>query len=319
MKKIVFAFLAMNLFSLTFAQTGSISNVEVSQRTDGSGMVDVYFVLAGQESAYYISLEASFDGGNNYTAIAQAFLTGDLGPISPGTSVRHIVWNGMGTNPNTYTLQARVKVIANTSPPGAIVDFDGNIYQTVTIGTQTWMAENLRVTHYRNGDAIPNVTGNPEWTGLTTGAYCWYNNDISWRDAYGALYIWYTVVDSRGLCPPGWHTPTDAEWTILTDYLGGSSIAGGKMKSTRKEPDAHPRWDSPNTGATNESGFSGLPGGTRNASGTFNDVGPTGYFWSSTGYSSNYAWYRYLNYSNYYVNKSFNYRQRGFSVRCLRD
>lgn len=319
MKKIVFAFLAMNLFSLTFAQTGSITNIQVFQRTDGSGMVDVYFVLTGQETAYYIGLEASFDGGTNYTAIAQTFLTGDLGPISPGTSVRHIAWNGMGTTPNTYSSQAKVKIIANTSPLGAIIDYDGNIYQTVTIGTQTWMAENLKVTHYRNGDAIPNVTGNSQWFGLLTGAYCWYSNDISWKDAYGALYNWYTVVDSRGLCPASWHTPTDAEWTILTNYLGGTGIAGGKMKSTRTAPDSHPRWNSPNTGATNESGFSGFPGGYRDFDGPFYYIGTTNYFWSSSELGSYNAWIRYMDYNVSYVSRILIIKQVGFSVRCVRD
>ncbi|MBK9358859.1 MAG: fibrobacter succinogenes major paralogous domain-containing protein [Bacteroidales bacterium] len=107
-------------------------------------------------------------------------------------------------------------------------DFDNNSYPVVTIGDQTWMAENLKVSHYRNGDSIPNVTGYMQWDGLNTGAYCWYDNEISWKDIFGALYNWYAVIDSRGLCPAGWHTPTNTEWTILSDYLGGISIAGVK-------------------------------------------------------------------------------------------
>lgn len=199
------------------------------------------------------------------------------------------------------------------------IDFDNNIYPVVTIGSQTWMAENLKVTHYRNGDAIPIVTGNSQWIDLSTGAYCWYNNDVSWKDAYGTLYNWYAVVDSRGLCPAGWHTPTDAEWTILTDHLGGYSIAGGKLMSTRTAPDAHPRWNSPNASATNISGFSAFPGGYRSSNGTFNYHGAYGYFWSSGEYSSGYAWGRYLYYFGADVYRDGSTKGRGRSVRCLRD
>jgi len=199
------------------------------------------------------------------------------------------------------------------------VDIDNNFYPVVTIGTQTWMAENLKVSHYSNGDEIPNITDGSQWGNFNSGAYCWYNNDISWIDAYGALYNWYSVVDSRGLCPSGWHSPTDAEWSILTNYLGGESVAGGKMKSTRTAPDVHPRWDSPNTGATNESGFSSLPGGYRRSNGEFFDLGRGESLWSSTEVGSDYAWYRYLLNFSSNITTDFIYKPYGFSVRCLRD
>ncbi|MBK9358858.1 MAG: T9SS type A sorting domain-containing protein [Bacteroidales bacterium] len=198
-------------------------------------------------------------------------------------------------------------------------DIDNNNYPVVTTGTQTWMAENLKVTHYRNADTIPEVTENFPWIQLTTGAYCSYNNDTSRRNTYGALYNWYAVVDSRELCPTGWHIPSDGEWNTLTDYLGGLSIAGGKMKSTRNEPDAHPRWDSPNTGATNESGFSGLPGGYRSSSGSFYTIGQSGYFWSSSEDSLYSPWYRSMDFNNTEVNRYSSYKYSGFSVRCLKD
>ncbi len=198
-------------------------------------------------------------------------------------------------------------------------DFDNNSYPVVTIGDQTWMAENLKVSHYRNGDSIPNVTGYMQWDGLNTGAYCWYDNEISWKDIYGALYNWYAVIDSRGLCPAGWHTPTNTEWTILSDYLGGISIAGGKMKSTRKQPDTHPRWTTPNTGATNESGFTGLPGGIRDIGGSCYEMGPSGYFWSSSEFSSFGAFYSYLSFDSSILFKTAYTKEIGRSVRCLRD
>ncbi|MBW6492691.1 MAG: hypothetical protein K0B15_16020 [Lentimicrobium sp.] len=205
--------------------------------------------------------------------------------------------------------------------PGAptVTDIDINVYNTVQIGNQCWMAENLKVTHYSNGDAIPNVTGDYQWGGLTTGAYCWYDNEISWKDAYGALYNWYAVNDSRELCPIGWHVPTDAEWATLINFLGGDVSAGGKNKSTRTEPYDHPRWDLPNTAASNESGFSGLPGGYRESNSPFKNLGGTGRFWSSIEQGSGAAWGRSLNVGSSYMTRIDMSKKTGFSVRCLRD
>ncbi len=196
-----------------------------------------------------------------------------------------------------------------------VTDYDGNTYETVTIGTQTWMAENLKTTHYKDGSVIPNITNNSEWGGLSTGAYGDYNNDPANANTYGRLYNWYAAVDSRGVCPEGWHVPTDAEWTVLTDYLGGTTVAGGKLKETGTS-----HWNSPNTGATNESGFTALPGGYRDLSnGNYLDMGSYGYFWSSTAYNSDSAWYRYLNYYNSNVLRYNYYKHYGFSIRCAGD
>jgi uncharacterized protein (TIGR02145 family) len=195
------------------------------------------------------------------------------------------------------------------------VDFDGNIYETVVIGTQEWMAENLKVTHYRNGEPISNITDATQWGNLSTGAYCWYNNDeAAFKNIYGALYDYYSVVDSRNLCPAGWHIPSDAEWSTLTNYLGGESVAGGKLKETGTI-----HWQSPNTAATNESGFTGLPGGYRNDNGKFNSLGYLGLWWSYSKNDANGAWYRYLNYVNGDVDRNGNSMYYGFSVRCVRD
>ncbi len=140
---------------------------------------------------------------------------------------------------------------------GTMTDQDGNTYKTITIGTQTWMAENLKTTKYRNGDPIPNVTDISEWYHLTTGAYCDYINTPGSDVTYGKLYNWHTVADSRNIAPTGWHVPSDAEWAILIEYLGGSDVAGGKLKETGTT-----HWYNPTTEATNESGFTGLPGGS---------------------------------------------------------
>ena len=188
---------------------------------------------------------------------------------------------------------------------------------TVVIGTQQWMEKNLDVMTYRNGDVIPQVTSNAAWAALTTGAWCWYNNSADNGAIYGKLYNWYAVNDARGLAPQGWHIPTDAEWTTLGTLLGGNSVAGGKMKTT-----GITRWNSPNTSATNQSGFAGLPGGQRVIDGRFFSLGESGHWWSVTGLTSTYAEYRYLldvsdglrGGSGIYANKV-----NGFSVRCLRD
>ena len=164
------------------------------------------------------------------------------------------------------------------------------------------MAENLKTTKYRNSDPIPNVTVNTSWAGLTTGAYCWYNNDASTYKVYGVLYNWNAVADSRNIAPVGWHVATDAEWTTLTTYLGGGVVAGGKLKEAGT---AH--WSTPNNDATNSSGFAALPGGYRDFfDGTFGNVGYNGYWWSSTANSASLTWYRNLQYDLANFRRCFN-------------
>jgi uncharacterized protein (TIGR02145 family) len=186
---------------------------------------------------------------------------------------------------------------------------------TIVIGTQQWMSMNLDVAFYRSGDPIPQVTDPTAWVGLTTGAWCHYNNDPIQGNKYGKLYNWYAVNDPRGLAPQGWHIPSDAEWTILATTLGGASVAGGKMK----EPGTF-NWITPNTGADNSSGFAGLPGGFRGFSGAFNGVGNFGFWWSASELNTTTTLYRRLFYSNGSLNiNSIDKQLFGFSVRCLRD
>ncbi|OFX32082.1 MAG: hypothetical protein A2X08_17780 [Bacteroidetes bacterium GWA2_32_17] len=195
-----------------------------------------------------------------------------------------------------------------------VTDIDGNVYNTITIGTQVWMAENLKTTKYRDGTTIPNVTDNTAWSNLTTGAYCDNSNLSSNSDTYGKLYNWYAVADVHNICPTGWHMPTDAEWSVLTTYLGGESVAGGKLKETGTT-----HWESPNTGATNETGFTALPGGYRYDNGSFYNVGNYGLWWSSTESNISNAWFRdaYYLYNN--VNRLNISKKDGFSVRCVKD
>jgi len=227
-----------------------------------------------------------------------------------------------------------------------LTDIDGNVYQTVKIGDQWWMAENIRVTRYRNGDAIPTNLDNTQWRNTTSGAYAIYphgdaagiDSDEEMVDAYGKLYNWYAAVDNRGLCPEGWHVPSDGDWTTLVNYVVAQGYpdtnvvggAGNALKSRRQEnsplgapwaTSEHPRWDYPHSThhGLDVFGFSGLPGGYRASFGSYYNVGNYGYWWSSTEYDTNGAWLRYLGYYTGSVYSYANNRRIGFSVRCLRD
>jgi len=254
--------------------------------------------------------------------------------VSSGSSVSMShSWSSTGT----YSVKAKAKdangaesgwsdglFFTITLETGTVTDIDGNVYQTVKIGNQWWMSENLKVTHYRNGDAIPNVTDATEWSNLITGAYCNYGNDVNNATTYGRLYNWYAVNDSRNIAPEGWHVSSDAEWKTLEMYLGMSQSEaddigwrgtdeGGKLKETGTI-----HWNSPNTGATNENGFSALPGGFR-LNGTCDGMGFFAYFWSSSEYLSDGAWNRNLHYGSSVISRRSGSKQYGFSVRCVRD
>ena len=189
----------------------------------------------------------------------------------------------------------------------------------VTIGKQVWMAQNLNVDTFRNGDPIPEVKTKEEWEKAGNNkqpAWCYYDNDPANGKKYGKLYNWYAVNDSSGLAPKGWHVPSDEEWTILTDFLGGEKVAGTKMKSKSG-------WQE-NGNGTNESGFSGLPGGSCGINGDFSNVGGGGGWWSSSEYNTEEnnttdAWVRLMDYSRGSAYRIYGNKKEGFSVRCLRD
>jgi len=188
-----------------------------------------------------------------------------------------------------------------------------NISDTIRIGTQLWMSKNLDVLTYRNGDTIPQLTDSTAWANATTGAWCYYNNNPSHGTIYGRLYNWYAVNDSRGLTPLGWHVPTDAEWTTLTVFLGSVFVAGGKMKEVGTS-----HWQSPNTGATNESGFTALPGGYRTLA-AFMNINTYSIWWTSSSNGASSAYFRYLYYDNDDIMKSSYNKGYGFSIRCVKD
>jgi uncharacterized protein (TIGR02145 family) len=206
----------------------------------------------------------------------------------------------------------------------AVKDIDGNIYHSVTIGTQVWMVENLKTTRYRNGDSIPNITDNYQWYNLTSGAYCNYDNLLINGDKYGNLYNWHAVSDGRNIAPVGWHVATDEEWTTLTNYVAANPGTSGSIaKVLASQTD----WvSSVETGVigndlskNNTSGFSALPGGYRDYSGSFNHLGDIGGWWTATEVSPSFAWFRALGYDGAGVGRDYNDKYYGFSVRCVRD
>jgi uncharacterized protein (TIGR02145 family) len=201
---------------------------------------------------------------------------------------------------------------------GSMTDQEGNIYKTIVIGEQEWMAENLNTSIYRNGDAITTNLNFIEWETTTSGSWSYYNDNANGECPFGKLYNWYTVSDPRQLCPSGWHVPTEEEWNSLIEYLGGYSVAGGKMKSTGNIDLTTGLWYSPNGGATNSSGFSGLPGGDRNGGGAYYDLG-LGVWWTSTTLDDINAYSKILNYTDGALQPSLNNYHYGFSVRCMND
>jgi uncharacterized protein (TIGR02145 family) len=194
-------------------------------------------------------------------------------------------------------------------------DIDGNQYNTIIIGDQEWTVENLKVAKYRNGDPISEISGDAEWSVLTSDAYCNMNNDENFSAIYGRLYNWQAVHDNRNIAPAGWHVASFEEWSTLINYLGGEIIAGGKLKAAGTK-----YWLSPNTGATNETGFTARGGGFRYDFGTYSpDLGTIGAWWSSSESDANYAFAVNLNYWDTPVNGGPILKNYGYSVRCVKD
>lgn len=199
-------------------------------------------------------------------------------------------------------------------PDPVLEDVDGNIYETVTIGDQVWMAENLKTTRFSDGTAIPLVSLDSKWESLTTPGYCWYDNDkIANGETYGALYNWYAV-DTEKLCPSGWHVPSDEEWTTLTTYLGGDSIAAADLKESGTM-----HWETPNTGANNVTNFTALPGGYRDTVGVYFGIENYGFWWTASSISGVSAHNRSMSYASQAVISPHAFKRFGFAIRCIKD
>jgi uncharacterized protein (TIGR02145 family) len=276
----------------------------------------------------------SSDGGATITARGLCWSTSPNPTISLSTITNEGTGTGSFTSSitgllanTTYYVRAyaansqgtaygnEVNFITASPPTVTVTDIDGNTYQTVSICNQIWTKTNLNVTRYRNGAIIPQITDATQWAALTTGAWCYYANTTSNGTTYGKLYNWYAVNDPRGLAPIGYHIPTKTEWNTLIDCLGGSTVAGGKLKETGTS-----HWNSPNTGATDSNGFTGLPGGWRNNDGTFSSIGNNANWWNYIEYDRLSAWwinlgYNFISAGNVgVVNKAY-----GLSVRCIKD
>jgi uncharacterized protein (TIGR02145 family) len=281
------------------AQTEDVSAVEAVQV---GSRIEIRYTLVNTTD---VSIYLSEDGGVKWTPLTSC-LSGDFGAhVAAGR--RTAVWDVLACRESLVggTIRFKVRTGPNPCTGAEVVRFDGYDYPTVAIGTQCWFNENLRSDHYRSGDAIPGNLTNAQWSSTSSGAQAVYENKPASLATYGRLYNWYAVKDARGLCPSGFHVPTDEEWKELEGTLGGFSAAGAAMKTTS--------W-----GGTNSSGFSALPGGFRDYGdgGFYNRV--TGYWWSSSPYGA-YAWSRNLYSANSNVGRDYDAARYGFSVRCVRD
>jgi uncharacterized protein (TIGR02145 family) len=293
--------------------TGQVSNLSANTAKASGTVVDIGEGATQYGHCYGTSRDVNPGGSTLKTELGKPNNTGDytsqLTNLAAGTTyyIKAYVRDANG-----YVLGKEISF--TTSNLEQISDIDGNVYNIVNIGAQVWMKENLKTTKYKDGTDIPLVTNNSEWSALASPAYCWYNNaESTYKADYGALYNWHTVSTGK-LCPTGWHAPTDAEWTTLATYLGGTSVAGGKLKETGTI-----HWLSPNSGATNESGFTALPGGECNFSGTFVHIGDYGSWWSSTEKSTASAVSLGINYTYSNVGINTPDKSNGYSVRCLKD
>ena len=253
------------------------------------------------------------DSGVAYSSLSDTFTCYLNGLLANTTYyVRAFAINLLGTAYGNEISFTTIGGIETT--PGTGVTYNGYNYASVIFGNgQEWITENLKTTTFANGDSIPNVADSLQWVNLTTSAWVYYNNDNQNENPYGKLYNWFAVEDQRNLCPTGWHVPTDQDFTLLSSYLDIAS-SGGKMKTTGTQ-----YWQNPNTDASNESGFSGLPGGYRNYFGTFNLLSELGFWWSTSNINTDSAGNYTLNYSNRYFTSVINDKRAGQSVRCLKD
>jgi uncharacterized protein (TIGR02145 family) len=291
MRKYLVFMLLVSLVLSSKAQR--VSNVTVAQ--EGLKLRIQYELSTASPTE--VGLYISENNGGTWSKVT-LHLTGDVGPsVSAGS--KQMVWD---------VLQARENLVGNAIVFKVKV---GSEIKSVKIGNQVWMAENLNVDHYRNGDPIPTGLSNSQWESTTKGAYAIYNDDPANEKIYGKLYNWYAVNDARGLCPAGWHVPSDNEWTVLSENLGGEEVSGGKLKSTTL-------WYS-DVDATNSSGFNALPGGMRLASGSYDYIGPDNWFWCFTESNSNEAWSRGLGRGFSDMVRSIWRKRTGFSVRCVKD
>ena len=312
--------ITITTLALPVVTTTTVTSIEATTATsggsitsDGGAPVTARGVVWSTNTTPTIALPTKTTDGTGIGSFTSAITI-----LTANTTyyIRAYATNSVGTTyGNELTFTTPVPFYTQSQ---ILNDIDGNSYPTIitNCSNQTWMQKNLNVSRYKNGDVIPQVTNPNIWSSTTTGAWCYYNNDPANGATYGKLYNWYAVNDSRGLAPTGWHVPTDWEWTTLTNCLGGGMVAGGKMKETGTT-----HWPSPNTEATNSSGFTGLPGGfCANSPAVFGTINYRGWFWSSSETTSGiYAWHRILQPNLSRIDSDNTSKDSGFSVRCVKD
>ena len=326
---------AMKISILQGSENGTVVYEEThASRTNDNGLASLSIgagkTLSGEftkidwsKGPNFVKTETDVTGGVNYSLTTVSELISVPYALNSGNGIKNVSATGDTlnlTNGNFLIIpgisSSQPKPTSGSGPN--ITDVDGNTYKTVYIGTQQWMGENLKVSKYSDGTNFPNITDNKQWQKNITGAWSYYKNDDANNEKYGKLYNWYAVSrtsnTNKNVCPTGWHVPTDVEWKVLTDYLGGESEAGSKMKEVGTM-----NWSTPNSDATNMTMFTGLPGGIRNNNGDFSNNGDFGNFWSSSELNAGNAWYRYLGTSFGDANRNNNAKLTGMSIRCIRD
>jgi uncharacterized protein (TIGR02145 family) len=327
-----------------FAQVGYVSNVEAQQRDDGSGLVDISYMLNGVNTLqYHVDVEVSFDAGSKWENIRSRHLEGDLISVAPSGQAKTIVWDGLAGFPEKYSEETKVRVNIRLA---RVYDHDGNYYPTTVIGNQEWMAKNLRVTTYNNGDPIPTNHSNEQWITLTNGAYAVHPNHFNLNtrekvlDNYGALYNWYAVADNRGICPAGWWVPDNNDWNVLVEYIitnydfhnnwtsEDPKGIGNALKSCRQlnsplggecDTDVYPRWNSGFHYGTDLLGFNAHATGSRSGdNGAVGGGGFNGVFWSATEHSADQGFHRALANSPGFSLVPWG-KKFGYSIRCVRE
>ena len=306
-----FSFTTLDVDIPTVATIGPQSNSAISSKGGGTITNDGGLAITGRGVCWNTTGAPTLTDNHTTDGTGKGTFSSIIDGLTVSTTyfVRAYATNSIGT---AYGNEIEFTQIL------PVTDYDGNIYNIVTIGTQVWMGENLKTTRLNNGAVLPTSYIGEDWSALTTPSYCWYVDNIwTYKSTYGALYNWYAV-NSGKLCPTGWHVPTDEEFTTLVNYVGGDKLAGGRLKEAGTT-----HWNTPNTGAMNNSGFSALPGGGRydfyTDKGMFYDLSYYGYYWTSTSSTSTLAYSRDMGYNVEICYRGQNHKHDGESVRCIKD
>ncbi|MDY0198584.1 MAG: FISUMP domain-containing protein [Tenuifilaceae bacterium] len=303
------SFTTLESIGLPTLTTADVTEITQTTAASGGNITDDGGVtVTGRGVCWSISQNPTISDSRTEDGTGVGNFISSITGLEPNTTyyVRAYATNSIGT---VYGNSIEFSTLEEVT---TVTDIDGNVYTTIIIGTQEWMAQNLMTTKYNDGTPITHVTDNNEWTQLASEAYCWYENDEeTYGNLYGALYNWYAV-NTEGICPIGWHVPTDEEWLTLVDFAGGVDNAAAKLKATSE-------WNEGGNG-TDEYGFSALPGGWRiHATGSFSDLGINGNWWTATEYDMGNAKNRFMYYGDDKVNSTSWRKKAGFSVRCVRD